>query len=1023
MRKFLPALLIFAIIYFSNYSFPQTGKISGVVTDSISNEPLIGVNVIIAGTTMGAASNIDGFYSIINVPPGTYTIKASMIGYAPLTVKDVRVNIDQTTNLDLRLVEQSIITEEVVVVAQAPIVQKDISSSRFNLNAEEISSLPVVRTDQVIGLQAGVTIGAEGAINIRGGSSDQTTFIVNGITMRDERSNTPITRISFTSVEEIQIQSGGFNAEYGNIRSGLVNIVTKEGKKDKYNFSIISRIRPPDKKYFGDPPNSPNSYWIRPYIDPAVAWTGTKNGVWDDYTQRQYQEFRGWNTVAKELASDGDPTNDLTPEQAQRLFLWQHRKVFDIVRPDYDIDMSFSGPVPFVSEPLGNLRFLFSYTTQREMYAIPLSKDNYRDYAYQMRLTSDITNGMKLSIDGMIGRQIGTNSSRTGEPGIFRATSMMNDVDFRSGASYLDARVFATDYWSPTKVDNNMFGGKFTHVLSPNTFYEVVFSRVASEYNTNPGRWRDTSKIYQIGNIFVDEAPFGYYSGQTSGIGSSMNMGLGYSNSIDSSKVAVYSIRADMASQIDKYNYIKTGIEFIYTDNNVNYATYEPSLPSYNVNSKWHTFPIRLAFYVQDKLEFEGMIANLGIRIDYSDPGGKWYKLLSPFDRALSGTYSLGLDTLVEKVSVDKKVYLSPRLGIAFPITVNSKLYFNYGHFRNMPIPDQLYLLRRSVVRNEVVRIADPNIDLPLTIAYELGYEHNLFDMFLFKIAGYYKDVSKQPRLVWYTSRDNSVNYQIPEPNSYVDIRGFEITLTKNRGDWVRGFVNYTYMSTKSGYFGLRNYYENPTLQRDEERNTREFYQEKPVAQPYARANIDLFTPINFGPSIGSIKPLQDIHVNILASYSSGRHFSWTGPGGVRQGYENNIKWKDYFNVDLRISKEIRFKPITFEVFCDISNLFNIKYMDYQGGFINLQDWDDYMTSLHLPDDIAGQFHYGNIPGDDKPGDYRKGPYIPWDDNASESQKEEWRKNKSYIDMPNLSYATFLNPRSVFWGIRLNVEL
>jgi outer membrane receptor protein involved in Fe transport len=144
-------------------------------------------------------------------------------------------------------------------------------------------------------LQAGVQ-----GLTIRGGGSDQTAFVVNGITLRDERDNTPYTGISFTNIEEIQIQTGGFNAEYGNIRSGLINVVTKEGRKDRYNFSMIGRYRPQGRKHFGEAANSPNSYWIRPYIDDAVAWTGTDNGNWDIYTQRQYQEFRGgWNRVSE----------------------------------------------------------------------------------------------------------------------------------------------------------------------------------------------------------------------------------------------------------------------------------------------------------------------------------------------------------------------------------------------------------------------------------------------------------------------------------------------------------------------------------------------------------------------------------------------------------------------------------------------------------------------------------------------------------------------------------------------------
>jgi len=1015
--RFRHTILCITFLLLSYPLFAQTGKMTGVVKDQKTGETLIGATILIEGTKLGAKTDFEGYYAILNISPGSYTVKASMIGYGSKSYQEVKVNINQTTTLDFTLVDESMTTEEVVIIATQPVIEKDVSSSVVNISMEDVSNLPIVSVASVIGLQAGVQ-----GLTVRGGGSDQTAFMINGITFRDERDNSSYTGISFTSVEEIQIQTGGFNAEYGNIRSGLVNVVTTEGKRDKYNVVFLGRYRAPGAKNFGDQPNDPNAYYIRPYIDPAVAFTGTTSGAWDAYTMAQYQEFRGWDKVSQELLSDEDPSNDLTPEAAQQLFLWQHRKPMGITQPDYDMDFSISGPVPVVSSSLGDLRFLASYRTSREMYVIPLSTNSYHDWSTHVKVTSDIAQGMKFTVEGLLGLQTGTSSSRSGGPGIFRsAYSIVSEMDIRSGASYSDARAFATDYWAPTKVDRKMLGAKFVHVLSPTTFYEVQLNVVGSEYSTNPGSARNTGNVVKIGNNFYDESPYGVFSGFSSGIGSSMNMGLGYSNSRDSSKVYTWSSRFDFSSQLNKIMAVKAGVEFIYTDNNVNYALIEPSLPTSNTTSKWHTFPVRGAIYGQTKLEFEGMIANIGLRLDYSHAGGEWY-LYDAYNKAFSGAYSSDIDNLLMKESTEKILSLSPRLGVAFPITVNSKLFFNYGHFRSMPAPENLYLLRRNTTNNAVTRLANPNNPLPKTVAYELGYEHNLGDMFLLRLAGYYKDVSDESRLVGYISRDNSVSYSVPEPNMYRDIRGFEVTLTKNRGEWITGFVNYTYMVASYGYFGLPTYYENPALQRESERNTALFDQVKPVPQPYGRANIDIFTPMQFGPEIGGIYLLEDIRINLLATWSSGTYFAWTGPGGTRPGFSNNIQWKDFYNFDMRISKTFRLGPVGLEMFADISNLFNIKYLDYRAGFVDAKDYDAYMQSLHLPSEFS-QFGYKNIVGEDKPGDVRTGEYIPWDDNASESQKEEWRKNKSYIDMPNLAYTAFLNPRAIYWGLRVMVEL
>lgn len=1074
MKKLLLSFLLTYLI-FSIPIFSQVGKINGIVRDADANEPLIGANVLIEGTSIGAATNIEGYYVITNIQPGFYSLRVSMVGYTPQIIQNVQVRIDQSTEINVELSSETIGIDEVVVLADIPVVRQDVSSSVVNLNIREIENLPVVSVESIIGLQAGVQ-----GLSIRGGGSDQTAFVVNGITMRDERNNTPYTAISFTSIEEVQVQTGGFNAEYGNIRSGLINVVTKEGKKDRYNFSFLGRYRPAGRKHFGDAANSPNSYWIRPYIDNDVAWTGTDNGNWDIYTQRQYQSFEGgWNRVSQVLLADDDPNNDLTPEAAQRLFLWQHRRQVDIDNFDFDVDMNLSGPVPG-GEQLGNLRFAASYRQTREMYFIPLSDDAYRDFNGHLKLTSDVGQGMKLSFDGMYGEQTGTNSSRAGGPGIFRSDDgIASQLDLRSGASYLDARIYATDYWNPTIIYTNSVGFKFTHAISSNAFYEVIGSRIGREYSTFTGEPRyfyeydengnitgfsdvtDSSRGVVIGGNFYDMSPFGYYSGSGGGIGSTMNMGLGFSNSRDSSVVNTYSLRFDYANQLDKYNYIKTGFEFNYTENLVNYALIEPSLPTSNAISSWAKFPKKLGLYVQDKLEFEGMIANLGIRLDVLDPGGDWY-VFDPYNNALSGAQSANLDVLLEKRPVKTQVDISPRLGVAFPITVNSKLYFNYGHFRTTPIPENLFLLRISQAFQNVTRIADPGIDLPRTIAYELGYEQNLFDQMLLSVKGYYKDVTNQPRLVRYTSRDGSVNYQTNEPNQYADIRGFEIEVRKNRGEWVTGFINYTYMISSSGFFGLSQYPENPAELRNIERNTAAFRQTKPVPRPYARASVDFFTPVGWGPELGGMKLLDQIRLNVLATWSSGAYFSWTGPGGVVSGNENNIQWTDFFNVNLRLSKVIDIGPADLELFMDVYNVFNIKYISFSGargaGFADLNDWDQYMMSLHLPENFSTEFGYGNIPGDDKPGMFRddgtpyqpleytsnlgavtnpnqvayyydasSGRYYSWNgegwDQVSDSRIQDVLDSKAYIDMPNLHYTTFLNPRDIYFGIKFNIEL
>jgi len=1047
---FIPILLLQA----------QTGKISGVVKDASTGEPLISASVIIQGLNAGAASNLDGFYSILNVPPGTYTIKTSMIGYTPSILKNVRVNINQTSELNIVLHEESIQANEVVVTAVAPVVQKDVSNSVVNVTSEQFENMPVASVTSVIGLQAGIVGGA-----FRGGSStvtsyaNQTAYLLNGMVMRDERDNTPFTGISFTSVEEIQIQTGGFNAEYGNIRSGLVNIVTKEGKTDHYSINVFSRIRPAGKKYFGDGPSSPDAYWIRPYVDNTVAWTGTANGAWDSYTLKQYPSFEGWNSISQKLLSDNDPNNDLTPEAAQRLFLFQHRKDMRILRPDYDLDMSVAGPVPGGSE-LGNLRFLASFRMSQSMYLIPLSRDAYLDYTGNIKLTGDMTSTQKLTIEGLLSESDGTAANNDGSPGLFTSASGIANGLYNGKTNYGDSRIFSTDYWTPSIIKRRMLGSKYTNVLSPSSFLEGVLSIFQSEYFTYPGRSRDNSQIYEFApGMFTDEAPFGYEGTAISGIGSGMRMGVGMSTARDSSKVTAYNLRFDYTNQLDKSNNIKTGVEFNLTDNFINYALYD----DFHANSlitKWHTKPIRASFYAQDKIEFEGMVANLGVRIDYSDPNIEWYALSNPYDKALTATNASSIDELIKKEPAKARLNVSPRLGVAFPITETSKIYFNYGFFRQIPSPENLYRVRKDQNIGNIDRLSDPNLPLQKTIAYELGYEQGLFDEYLLRVAGYYKNISEQQRLVSYISKDNAVSYQIPVNDSYEDIRGVEVTVSKNRGNWFQGFANYTYSISTYGYFNYKTQYENSQLMINYLATTQDGEQVKPVPQPFARVNLDLFTPSqDFGPEFEGIGLLTDLRLSLIGSWRAGYYLTWTGGSGAIPGISNNLQWQDSYGLDLRFSKNFKFGPVNLQLFADVNNALNIKYLSTY-GFVDANDYNDYIKSLHLPasaiDESKGKFGYNNINGDDKPGDYRQGPFVPispvkniatvsspvanaiyyetdtqtykeyvngaWSQVPDNKMKEVLDK-KLYIDMPNQTWLSFLNPRNIYWGLKISVEL
>jgi hypothetical protein len=1032
-----------------------TGKVAGRVTSAETGEPLIGVNVQVVGTYLGAATDAQGYYAILNIPPGVYSIKATIIGYTPVTIERVRVEIDLTTPLDIEMTPAVIKGEQVEVFAERKVIKLDVAASQHSISSEDISELPVSSIAEVIGLQAGIS-----GFSIRGGGTDETLYMVDGIVMNDERSGTPNTGIPLSAVQDISVQTGGFTAEYHNVRSGVVNVVTKEGSPSSYGGTISIRVSPSAQKHFGISPYDRNSYWFKPYFDEDVMWTGTNNGAWDEYTQRQYPTFEGWNRISEMTLADDDPTNDLTPSGALKLFTWEHRKNGAIADPDYTIDAGFGGPVPLISQYLGNLRFYASLRQEENMYLFAVSRPGLTHNTSLIKVTSDLSPSMKLSLTYLGGTIKATTLSRGG------GTAYMDDIwdlasQVNSRGFTMPWRLFTNDYWSPTTIRNATYSAKLTHQLSQKTFYEFLVKKDSKTYHTWHGARRDTTRKYEVfEGWFADEAPYGFQGTPEFSVEGRLAFGGAVSTSRDTSDIQTYTVRLDLTSQFNPTNQFKTGFEFIYNDLNLEFGSRNEFLPEGNYWTSVKQNPYRLSVYGQDKLEYEGFIATVGLNLDYINPNGEWY-VVDVFDDAFfSSSYSPEKESEFPTKKIKPQLTLSPRLAISHPITENSKLYFNYGHYRQIPIAQDLYRIRRGNA-NEVINMGDPNLPMAKTISYELGYDHALADMYLIHLAAYYKDISDQQDYTQYISANSKVIYYQLTANSYEDIRGFEVELTKRVGRWISGNINYEYRVNTSGYFGVGKYYENPSEQRKYLNKNR--YQSKPRPVPRVKSTIDFHTPSKFGPRLKKQYPLGDWHLNLVSTWRKGSWFTYN-PNRI-PGILYNVRWKDRYTFDVKISKTFVVGKAKVKFYADIYNVFNLKtfasgypYGSSTYGFTDSYDWNYYMQSLHLPAKIGDELGYHNFPGNDQPGDYRNNgvEFVPmeWvsDVNTLTSPSERpiyydaatdrylqysadtgWHpvdpdfydwviENKAYIDMPNQSFFTFLAPRDIFIGLNISYD-
>lgn len=1030
-----------------------TGKIAGKVVEKETGEPLPGANVIIKGTYMGAAADVDGHYTILNIPPGSYSVEVIMVGYAKIEVTDVRVNIDQSTKLNFELQSENIESEAITIVAEREILKKDVATSVVSVDAEEIQSLPVSDVESIVGLQAGI----KDNFVIRGGAADEALFQMDGVTLRDPKNNKPITGIALSSVQEISVERGGFNAEYGQVRSGIINVVTREGDRNNYYFSSTVKYSPPAQKNFGISPFDPNSMWNRPYLDPDVAWDGTTNGAWDMYTQRQYPDFDGWNAISERLLTDDDPSNDLTPEALQRLWKWQRRRR-PVKGSDYNIDVGLGGPVPFGKE-LGNLRFFSSLRFEREMLLIPLSRDDYQDYTWTLKVNSDISNNMKLTMSALMGHNYNVPINETDKNynnfdtwGI-AGVQFWNTTDFMRTPYQIakitneqrSGRIFVDSWYSQAKVQHSAYSLKLSHFLSDKTFYDASIEYLNQKYDTEPIADRDLTKKYTIvPGLLVDEAPFGYSDQATTGI-DGMLFGGHTATARDWSDVSSFTLKYDFSSQLNFENLLKAGMDFTYYDIFLHqgFIAYGNS----SITEKTAN-PYRLSLYLQDKFEAEGFILNAGLRFDMSNPNQKWIN-----EDAYSDFYTLKYSPDEQyKMKQAKIDYdFSPRLGISHPITENSKLFFNYGHFKQMPEYENSFRVERSG-SGSVTSIGDPNLPQAKTVSYELGYDHVLFDQYLLQLSAYYHDIKDQQFWVQYLDARGQASYYKATNNSYEDIRGLELTFRKNGGNWWHAFLNYTYQVKTSGYFGTLAVYQSISDQKTYDRGSTDHVQDRPLPQPRANLGLTFFTPAEFGPDLYGFDPLADWNLNIIGKWEAGKYITYTDDNNP--DVFANLQLRGFIDFQLGIHKTFHFDKFKVRFFAEIFNLFNYKYLT-DAGFYNNDDYLDYMQSLHLPKSK----HYSNIVGNDQPGDYRKagvafqpieqvtkiydgflgnsraiyyeretGKYYELAEDGSqmvEVSKSKMKKildDKAYIDMPNQTSFNFLNPRQIFFGLTFTYE-
>jgi len=904
-RVVLIATLIFLV------SIPQfyagtTGKLSGRVTETDTKEGMFGVNVILEGTSFGAATDINGYYMINNIPPGEYTVTYSAVGYQRKSFTKVKISVDFTSKMDVDLGVEAVQMEAVVIEAKQPLIRQDLTSSHTTIDATQISNLPVESIGQILTLQAGVTTGTGGDIHIRGGRSNEISFTVNGVSISNPFDNTATVTIATNAIQELSVISGTFNAEYGGAMSGIVNTVTKEGG---------------------------NNY--RGYLS---FYTG-------DYVSTRKENFFN--------VEDISGLNNMVGE------------------------FTFGGPIPGTDNSLGF--FLSGRYNDNNGYLYGVREHSTSDSIF---INPNDPNDIRVAMNGD-GEKVSMNPNRrfsgTGKL-TFKPTSTIKlNYDFiysiSRGKGYSHDWKYNPD-GLPEYHDNgitNVF--ELRHAISNSTFYSLKGSYNINYYGTYLYPLLDASGN-EVKNFRAYMDPTQYFADNryqpieklvrpnsyTFYFGGTYN-----DHSYEDAKTILG--KFDITSQVSRNHEIKFGLEGKLHTLEYRYFSVRRDKSTYitptilDLSSPYSDYykkqPVEFSSYIQDKMEFDNLIVNLGIRYDYFDA-----KSVYSLNITYPSPNDPNLPPYIDKSTLlgdsKPKHQISPRLGVSFPITDKGIIHFSYGHFFQMPPFRYLFAnssFKYSFASGEPV-IGNANLKPEKTVSYEIGLQQELMPDLAFNVTGFYKDVRDLLALENIrVSGDKTYTKYVNK--DYGNIKGITFSLTKRRTqeDMLGVTLDYTFQVAEGNDTDADAFFLDLSSGRQSEKTV--------VYLPWDQSHT-LNATINFGLP-------DDWNLSIVGQLGTGLPYTPTLYEQQVLLRTNSSRRPSTANVDLMAEKMFRYMGIKFSVFLKIFNIFDtlnerLVYGDTgrstytlqkeQGGVKSAQALSDRIEGVHSTEDYFSRPNY-----------------------------------------------------------------
>jgi len=882
------------------------GNLTGKVLDGKTGEALPFSNVVIMDTPYGAMSMEDGSFFIRNIPEGTYKVRASYMGYEHEEKDSVVVRAYNTTEIGFRLYRTVLqTTDEVLVTAERPMVEVDVPSTVRSINEEQLREMPVTDIEDVVGLQAGV-VESDDEIHIRGGRTDETLYIIDGVQMKDLISGkSSALDVSARSVAEMDIITGGYSAEYGQALSGVVNVKLKEGGSSHHGYFDYSADHMPFRE-----------------------------------TDLDY-----FMTDRFELGFDG-------PEPlSSRVFPRMGLRIPGQVTYSVGFSGRFTDThLPSISDIPGSEGLISSY--EEKFLGMTIS---YKDMA--PRADNKWQGFGKLVWRPSSEHKLGLSFTKSIsiDQGYWRYDPYDVTREFsgyqHEWSRYLDSAAVYTE-------DSNSLVLSWNHILSKDTFHSMKVSRFFNAVHADVAgkMWHEYWEPDDEGRLGEDNTPF--------------FVETGYQDLWHDRYTETFNMSWDITSQIPPHHQIKAGLDASYE--NAQYIIIQrPWVPDPDslgeFHDIFHIYPNRGALYVQDKINFEGLIGELGLRYDYWFPGAQ-------VERAIEDTTIFAItETTRRNFYSDTnelfghryKGHLSPRIAISHPITDRDNLFFNYGHFSQIPSYIWIYSKLSSVSSERFPLIGNPNLNPEISVQYEIGARHQFTETVAANLTLFYKDIYDYPTSTQFEKPGVGEMY-IYRNRDYARSRGIEVEIRKKRRGRYGGSLVYTY-SLATGKSSDPN-----TLKLIQEQGGDVGAAEASLAEEYLWWNRPHKINLHFTMNVSKDDKIDlfgfplpsDWNINIQWMIQSGKAYTpetnerETGKRYSRNGPADNI-------LDLRFTKYLSRGPLKYRFYLEIENLFNdrrVRRIDAETGEaprLGAGSYSEDTSSLYTIYQLGDPSYYG----------------------------------------------------------------